>query len=210
VELVGTAATNGQIVTIPVQLVAVGTENALGFNVAFSPSQLSYLGISRGTNAGTTVINLNTNQSSVGLLGMAMALSAGNTFPAGTNQLALLSFLVQNSGSWSLPVTFTATNPIVQQVCDKAANVLTASYASAVILNQSAQQVPPPRVGIQISNGTVNLVWPQDYSNYMLQSAGSLGFGLWNSNLGQPTVSGSNYQLILPATNAQQFYRLSH
>ena len=109
----------------------------------------------------------------------------------------------------NLAVNFAVTNPVVQQVCDTNANVLGATFTSAIIVDLSPQPLPAPTLLIQYSNGTVNLVWPQIYSNYLPQSAGTLGWGLWNSNLGSATLSGTNLQLTLPATNSQQFYRLS-
>jgi hypothetical protein len=210
VQLIGSTVTNGQTVTVPLNLVAIGVENALGYNVTFNPTQLSYRSYAKGTNAGATVINVNTNQTALGRLGMAISLNSGNKFNAGTNQLALLSFVVQNAAYGNLAVNFAVTNPVVQQVCDTNANVLGATFTSAIIVDLSPQPLPAPTLLIQYSNGTVNLVWPQIYSNYLPQSAGTLGWGLWNSNLGSATISGTNLQLTLPATNPQQFYRLSH
>jgi prolyl-tRNA editing enzyme YbaK/EbsC (Cys-tRNA(Pro) deacylase) len=205
-ELTGSNATNGQIVTVPVNLVASGTENALGFNVAFDASQLTLLGITKGVAAGSAVMNVNTNQSATGRLGVTVALNSGNTFAGGTNQIALLSFLVSGSASGNVPVAFAATNPVVQQVCDVNAGVLPTSYVSAIIT------LPPgskPVLQIQLTNGSVKLTWPQMFSNYSLQSISNLGATGWLSNLGTPSVVGTNFMVLQPATNRVQFFRLS-
>ena len=43
----------------------------------------------------------------------------------------------------------------------------------------------------------------------LLQSAGNIGSGIWNSNLSAPSIQGSNLFITMPATNAAQFFRLS-
>ena len=207
IQLVGSTATNGETVTVPVNLVASGSENALGFNVAFDPTQLTLQGIAKGSAAGSTVMNVNTNQSATGHLGVTLALNSGNVFASGTNQIVKLSFKVLNQASGNLGVAFVVTNPVVEQVCGVDAGVLNASYTSAIILVQSG---PKPTLQIQLTNGMVNLSWPQAFGNYMLQSIGNMGSGVWNSNIGSPSVQGSNWLMTLPATNAAQFYRLSH
>jgi hypothetical protein len=205
-QLTGSTATNGQTVTIPVNLVASGSENALGFNVAFDPTQLSLLGVAKGSAAGSAVLNVNTNQAAAGRLGVTLALSSGNAFANGTNQIALLSFLVLSNASGNLAVTFAATNPVVEQVCDINAGVLQTSYVSAIISVPSGSK---PTLQIQLTNGMVNLIWPQVFSNYLPQSIGALGTGTWKTNLGTPAVAGTNLIITQPATNGVQFFRLS-
>jgi hypothetical protein len=208
VQMTGSTATNGQTVTVPVNLVASGSENALGFNVAFDATKLAFQGVTKGSAAGSTVMNINTNQALSGRLGITMSLSSGHTFGSGTNQLALLGFTLLNMASGNLPVNFSATNPVVQQVCNVNAGVMSASYTSAVIIDQTLAP-PKPTLQIQMTNGMVNLVWPQIYSNFTLQSAGNIGSGIWNSNLSAPSIQGSNLFITMPATNAAQFFRLS-
>ena len=206
VQLVGSTATNGQTVSVPVNLVASGSENALGFNVAFDPAQLTLQGIAKGSAAGSTVMNVNTNQAATGRLGVTLALNSGNVFASGTNQIAKLSFKVLNQASGNLGVAFAATNPVVEQVCDINAGVLNASYTSAIISVQSGSK---PTLQIQLTNGMVKLSWPQAFSNYMLQSIGTFGTNTWNTNLGSAAVVGTNLMITQPATNRVQFYRLS-
>jgi hypothetical protein len=97
---------------------------------------------------------------------------------------------------------------VVQQVCNVNAGVMSASYTSAVIIDQTLAP-PKPTLQIQMTNGMVNLSWPQTYSNFTLQSAGNIGSGIWNSNLSAPSIQGSNLFITMPATNAAQFFRLS-
>jgi hypothetical protein len=82
---VGTAAVQpGQTNVIPVQLVAQGSESALGFSLGFSTSVLSFVSVSLGSNAAGGSLNVNTNQLTAGRLGVALSLPIGNSFAAGT------------------------------------------------------------------------------------------------------------------------------
>jgi len=210
VQFVNVNGTSGQNVTMPVTLVASGTENALGFNVTFNPNQLVYRGIVKGSNAGSAVLNANTNQALAGRIGVALSLSANSHFSTGTNQVALLTFGVLDKGN--IPVSFAANIPVVQQVCDMGANVLGAGFSPAVIIvpvtpgsgtggGQPMNAVP--------TKGGLTLVWSAGYSNYSVQSTIDLGPGLWNSNFGPAYLVGTNYQMSVPMTNKQQFFRLS-
>ncbi len=178
VQMIGTTATNGQAVTVPVNLVALGGENALGFNVTFDPTQLAFNEATNGLAALYAKMNLNTNQVFSGRLGMTLALSAGLTFTQGTNQIALLRFTLLKTATGNLTVSFAATNPVVQQVCNASAGVMTASYTPATIMDQTQQILSQPKLQIQLTNGLVRLAWPQIYSNFMLQSIGTMRPGV--------------------------------
>ena len=112
---------------------------------------------------------------------------------------------VLNQVSGNLGVAFAETNPVVEQVCDINAGVLNASYTSAII---SVQSAPKPTLQIQLTDGMVNLSWPQAFSNYTLQSIGTFETNTWNTYLGVPSVVGTNLMITQPATNRVQFYRL--
>jgi Concanavalin A-like lectin/glucanases superfamily/Immunoglobulin domain/Immunoglobulin I-set domain/Cohesin domain len=202
VQLANVSALNGQTVSVPVNLVAAGNENALGFNVAFDPAQLTFKGLVKGLSAAAAQMYVNSNQMASGRIGVTLALGANQTFAAGTNQLAVLSFAVSGAASGNVAVTFSATSPVVEQVVDAGATVLSASFTPAAVTVQK------PVLGILANtNGTVRLSWSQTFSNFVLES-GSAPAGAWNTNLGSPALSGTNLFLTLPVTNSQQFYRL--
>ena len=207
IQLASLAATNGQIIIVPVSMISVGNENALGFNVTFDPAKLTFRGAAKGASANATQFNVNSNQVASGRLGIALSLSSGSVFPAGSNQLALLSFGVKNTARGKTPVTFVATNPVVEQVCDNTAGVLSASFTSGEIT--LPPEAPMLQLQLQVGNGSLMLSWPQIYSNYYVQSIENLTSGIWTSNLGSPSVNGTNLQITLPATNPAQFFRLS-
>jgi hypothetical protein len=204
VQLVNVYATNGQTVSVPVNLVSVGNENAIGFNVAFNPAHLVFKGVTKGSAAAASQMYVNSNSVAAGRIGVALALGAGQTFTAGTNQLALLSFSVQGSVGMNVGVTFTTTNPVVQQVCDSSAGVLTANYVTSSVIVAPAVL---PTLRIRTINGVVQVVWPQAYSNYTLQAKGSPA-ALWGG-YGVPSANGTNLIINLPVTNGLQLFRLS-
>ena len=90
-------------------------------------------------------------------------------------------------------------------VADATAQSLTAVYTNGMISIITLT----PQLSIALVGTNVTLSWPAALSNYVLQSAANLGAGEWNTNLGPPSVNGKSLFITLPATNQQQFYRLS-
>ena len=67
----------------------------------------------------------------------------------------------------------------------------------------------PPTLSATVFGGNVIVSWPSSYTGYILSSKSSLTGGSWNPVEAAPVVSGDNYQVTLPATNAVQFLQLS-
>lgn len=68
-------------------LEAQGTENAVGFSLAFNPMTMSFVNASLGAGAASALLNVNTNQSAMGRVGFALALSPGHTFGTGGKEI---------------------------------------------------------------------------------------------------------------------------
>jgi glucuronoarabinoxylan endo-1,4-beta-xylanase len=68
----------------------------------------------------------------------------------------------------------------------------------------------PPVIGFQTSGSNLLLTWPTNNPGYALQFTTDLASGVW-SPVGppSPTITGTNYQLTLPPTNASLYFRLS-
>lgn len=97
----GTVAADGSV-TVPVNLVANGTENAASFSIDFDPTLLSYQGAALSTGASNGSLLINSSQVASGQLGVAIAMPAGVTFGVGTRHIALITFsspLVPNARS---------------------------------------------------------------------------------------------------------------
>ncbi len=75
VQVVSTSATGAGTAVVSIDLIAVGTESGAGFSLNFDPSILSYVGITTGSGASGTAVQVNTNQALFGHLGFSAALS---------------------------------------------------------------------------------------------------------------------------------------
>ncbi len=110
--------------TVAVELVAMGTENALGFTLAFDPGKLSNPVTVLGTDAAAGLLLLNSSQILSGRLGVGMALSPGQSFTAGVRQLLLITFNVtQASLGTTTPIGF-ASSPVQLEIADPMGNLI--------------------------------------------------------------------------------------
>jgi len=134
-RVVGGNAASGGPVTLPVQLVANGNENALGFSLNFSTQRLSYAGVTLGSGASGASMLLNTSQTGSGRIGIALALPANGTFAAGTQEVAqvnLNSYVVQGGSPVSTTLTF-GDVPTSRQLSTPQAQPLPASYITGFL-----------------------------------------------------------------------------
>ncbi len=137
VKVVNTSGTAGQMVTVPIVLVANGNENAIGFSLGFSPNLLTVAGVSVGTGANGAALQVNTNQA--GTVGIALALPTGTTLAPGTQEVAEVTFVAAVSNT-----TFSATlsfgdTPTRRELSDAAAHLLAANFTGGqVSLSRSA------------------------------------------------------------------------
>jgi len=134
-RVVGGSAASGGPVTLPVQLTANGNENALGFSLNFSTQWLAYAGVTLGSGAGGANLLLNTSQTASGRIGIAVALAANATLPAGTQEVVLVNFtapVVQGSSPVTATITF-GDVPTSRQLSTAQAQPLPASYLTGYL-----------------------------------------------------------------------------
>jgi RHS repeat-associated protein len=106
----------GGLIDLPVELYALGDENAVGLSVAFDPGQLEYRGVTRGPAGLGTALQVNTSGLAQGRLGLIFAKPAGQAFPAGTGRLASIQFL---AGATSARVDLQPVDtPISMEIVD--------------------------------------------------------------------------------------------
>jgi hypothetical protein len=191
-------------VGLAVFLNAAGNENAAGFSVSFDPTQLTLTSLTAGSGAGNATFIANTNGAAQGQVGAAVSLSSGGAWGEGSQELAVLAFTANAGGGGAVPVILSDT-VVRRAVADATAQSLTAVYTNGMISIITLT----PQLSIALVGTNVTLSWPAALSNYVLQSAANLGAGEWNTNLGPPSVNGKSLFITLPATNQQQFYRLS-
>ena len=133
----------GQENTAVVELTSLGNENAVGFSANFDPSQLTYVRATIGTDAQGAALNVNVSQLGQGRIGVGIALSSGQAFPAGARQLVTLTFNVPASSSVNSTTISFGDQPIVREVVDATANVLPTTYTAGVVtLDPQISQTP--------------------------------------------------------------------
>ena len=87
----GTVAGDGSV-TVPLNLVANGSENAASFSIDFDPTLLTYQGAASSTGASNGSLLINSSQVASGRVGVAIAMPTGITFGVGAQQIAVVSF----------------------------------------------------------------------------------------------------------------------
>lgn len=148
VRVVNVAATAGGTASLPIELVARGNENALGFSLNFDLTALSFTGVTLGGAASEATLNANTNQLGSGRLGLSLALPWGSTFAEGTQEVVRVSFQVsEDAAGLAIPITF-GNLPVYHEVADSEAQTLPATFADgAIAVDQGyeADVTPLPR-----------------------------------------------------------------
>jgi hypothetical protein len=207
VTVAGTTLTPGQSGTVIVSLAAQGNEAALAFSLTFDAALVGFSGATAGSGASGAILYVNTNQIGSGRMGLALALSAGSSFTAGSREVLRLTFqpVATASGTFSPIIN---DLPVPREISDTNAIALPASYASGAI----AVNPQLPVLYIAKSGSNVILSWPLSATNFVLQQAdGALPPAVTWSNLTVTTVVSNNQITVtLPAGAKERFYRLYH
>jgi len=127
------AVMGGSVFTVPVLLIANGTENAMQFSISFSPSRLSFEGVEPGASLTNATFLTNLTQLASGRIGLAISLPAEATFAAGAQEVARLTF---RASFRTVPISTTLAfggSPLAQQVANAQAQVLPAQYQNGTV-----------------------------------------------------------------------------
>jgi hypothetical protein len=133
---VGTVtARSGAVVAVPVEILAQGIENALGFSLGFDPTKLAFMGaaLAEGLPHDATLL-VNANEAAAGRVGLAMALAPEATLARGTQVVVIVTFDVAPLLTpTSIPVQF-GDAPITRRVSDAQAQALPANYVDGAVV----------------------------------------------------------------------------
>ncbi len=132
-QIANASAEAGHVV-VPISLVAMGTENAIGFSINFDPGLLSYTGIVSSADATSSSMIANTNLLASGKLGLAFTQPVDTCFPAGTQQLAGLGFKVITQTNSAITTLSFGDQPTLREVASPNVELLIANYVSGVVL----------------------------------------------------------------------------
>ncbi len=132
-RVVSTNAAAASTFMLPIELDALGNENATGFSLAYDPAVLTYESASVGNDAGSAVLIANTNGTANGKIGIALALPTGNTFVSGKRQIAKIMFRVAaRTNSVNTSITM-GDVPTLRQISDASATNLTATFLGGTV-----------------------------------------------------------------------------
>ena len=133
VRVVNATAPAGGTARVALELIAQGNENAAGFSLTFNPALLSNPQATLGSGATGASLNANALQAAQGRLGLALAMSPGQVFAAGTRQLVVVSFAVAGSAApGATPIGF-GDQPVARDVADLNAGSLAVVFTSGAI-----------------------------------------------------------------------------
>jgi len=134
VRIAETAIERGQTGTVTVGFYAEGNENALGFSVNFDTSELTFVSAAKGSGADAAFMQVNSNEAGDGRIGLGLALGVMDSFPAGTHEIAVITFAAAaGTGEATIPVTF-GDVPTLREISDPAANPLSAAYVNGQVM----------------------------------------------------------------------------
>ena len=180
----------GNLVEMPVELLAAGDENAVGFSLDFDPAQMTAAGVAPGGALHGAALNFNTNQP--GHVGVVVAQPNNAVFGFGTQEVARIQFLLGPQPGTNTPVW--SDVPITRELVDTNANSLTVQFLPGAV----GIQLVPPLVTRQPAAQTV---WVGDTVTLDLAVSGSKPMSWqWQKN-GSDLTGATNATLTI--TNVQ-------
>ncbi len=132
IQVVSSSSAFGTAV-VPVNLIAQGEENALGFTIDFDPSLLTVAEVSLGSGAMGAALVTNTNQLALGRLGIAVSLAANTVFAAGTQQVVEITFSTSGVTNTTTASIAFGDQPVLRQVSDARAGVLASAFSGGSV-----------------------------------------------------------------------------
>ncbi len=133
VRVVSTNATSASSFTLPIDLSALGNENAIGFTLAFDPSILSFSAVALDSGLSGAILISNTDQLGSGKLGLAVALSANNAFAPGNQRIMNVTFNVAvTTNALNTTINF-GDIPTTRQISDVNAATLSSSFVGGAV-----------------------------------------------------------------------------
>jgi parallel beta-helix repeat protein len=190
----------GQTVTTCLQMDSLGDETALGTSLQFDSTALVFLSARLGAHAPGATLNVNTNESAAGKVGLLLSLPFGSTLASGTRELVLLDFQASAHASGVVSLAMDDV-PVVREVSDAAANALSTVYENGVV-----EVAGLPVLNAALLNQSIQLSWTVPTALFVLQASETMAG--WSDVVEPSTTNGLIVSVTLPQSSTHQFFRL--
>lgn len=127
-KIVANKFRRGQIAEVKIKFKSLGNENALGFTLFFDPSVASFSDVVAVNAAAGATLQVNASDAASGRVGIAIAQSAGSSFPAGNYNIVKVRLLVLPASKTSSTFLQFGDGPIVREVADVNATIVPIVY----------------------------------------------------------------------------------
>ena len=121
----------GSPVALPVVISALGDERAVSFTLAFDPAVVWAPSVAAGAAAAEAAIEVDDAEAASGRIGVTLTLPAGQTCPAGDDELAVVTFATAAAAEGSSTVVGFSDQPVPTAIADGFATPLTAAWEDA-------------------------------------------------------------------------------
>ncbi|HMV48287.1 MAG TPA: cohesin domain-containing protein [Blastocatellia bacterium] len=131
------AAASGVVggnLSVPVELISQGDENAVSFTLTFDPALLTNPQVELGSAATGSLLTVNPNQAAQGRVGVVLSLPAGQQFNVGVRQIAVVGFKIPANAAVGTTSVGFGDQPVRREVVDPNARSLSADFLSRQVL----------------------------------------------------------------------------
>ena len=131
----------GSPVALSIVMSALGDEHEVSFSLAFDPAVLSAPSVTLGGGASAATLTVDDSDASSGRLGITLTLPAGQTFPEGDDQLAVVTFATAATVPRPSNVVVFSDQPVAVSISDGLGSPLTAAVEGASLAFPEASVV---------------------------------------------------------------------
>jgi hypothetical protein len=143
VSVLSTNATPGSLFTLPVQLDALGEENALGFSLRFDPMKLTFVNALASSWLVEPWLHRNTNNAAAGEVPVTLSLPPKQQFSAGSREVIRLMFRVREDATGTAQIALDNA-PLRREVADVNAQVVPTRFNGGTVNFTAPSAAEPP------------------------------------------------------------------
>ena len=134
---------------------------------------------------------------------------ADGTGSVETDNAGLVLVSTNSGTTWATNVApIVAWQPVAMS--GDGSKIITGAYYGSIYISQSVQAAAPPWLSISLSGNQAFLTWPTNATGFNLQQNTNLLTTNWLTLTNIPVVTNILYQVTVPETTRQNFYRLEN